>query len=125
MHVSPNKGLRVPDLERGPHRHIGWLQDELKDGRFASDRMGLSGYMRWAWRAGPHPIRFHAKTIRSPARASTSGRTIGGRCSVDNTLRRMGRDRPRVEQALAVVDAVVPRLFERLPLERHVFGELR
>lgn len=69
-------------------------------------------------RAG-RPFRLHAKTIRSPARASASGRTISGRCSAVE----VGRDRPRVEQALAVVDAVVPRQFERLALERHVLGE--
>ena len=79
--------------------------------------MGMAG------RAAPLPI--HDKTIRSPARASASGRTIGGRCSVDNPMRQVGRDRTRVEQAFAVVDAVVPRQFERLALEGHVLGETR
>src|SRR5262245_8181341 len=62
---------------------------------------------------------------RVPARASAPGLTIAGRYSVDNPMRQIGRNRPRVEQALAVVNAVVPRQFERLPLEGHVLGQTR
>ena len=98
---------------------MGWSVSVRRSncGRERIHVMGMAG------RAAP--FRFHDKTIRSPARASASGRTIGGRCSVDNPMRQVGRDRTRVEQAFAVVDAEVPRQFERQTLQGHVSGETR